>query len=313
MIVYTGEALIDFIPVTDRDGHAAYRPSPGGSPYNSAIAAARLGAPVAFMARIATDFFGDQLVGRLADNGVDTSWIARSELPTTLAFVKKNERGEARYAFYADGAADRALSADDLSSMPENTEAIAFGSISLIADPVSASILDLVERERERCVVSFDPNVRPVLISDEADYRARLERGMAAAGILKVSDEDLAWIVGHDDLERAGRELLSRGPELVVITAGSDGAWAITSGEAVHAEAVETRVSDTIGAGDSFHAAMLVWLRHHGLLSRDGIRALTTDQAKRMLDFAAGVAAVTCSRPGADPPRMGELGGRALG
>ena len=312
MIVYTGEALIDFIPVTDTDGQVAYRPSPGGSPYNSAIAAARLGAPVSFLARIATDFFGDQLVDRLDDNRVDTSRIVRSDLPTTLAFVKKNERGEARYAFYASGSADRALSHADLSALPTEAEVIAFGSISLIADPVSASILDLVEREQTRRVISFDPNVRPVLVADASDYRARLDRGISAATILKVSDEDLSWITGHANLERGARELRSRGPELVVVTAGDAGAFALTSEGIARTEALPTSVVDTIGAGDSFHGGMLVWLRHHGLLSRTGIASLNQERATEMLRFAAAVASIACSRPGADPPRMDELGELAL-
>tara|TARA_B100000614_G_scaffold119494_1_gene107118 strand:- start:27 stop:989 length:963 start_codon:yes stop_codon:yes gene_type:complete len=307
MIVHTGEALIDFIPVVDADDNAAYRPSPGGSPYNSAIAVARLDVPVAFLGKLSRDFFGDQLLARLAENGVGTDWIARTDAPSTLAFVKKTEAGEARYAFFADGAADRSLTATDVPSLKPEVQAIVFGSISLIADPVSATILDLVERESAHRVVSFDPNIRTVLVRDEDDYRRRVARGIAASTIVKVSDEDLAWIVGTADLESAARTLLTQGPRMVVVTAGGDGAFAVWGDSIARVPAVPTSVSDTIGAGDSFHAALLSWLHTNGLLDRETVGTLDARRVEAMLRCAATVAAHTCSRPGADPPTRSEL------
>lgn len=307
MIVHTGEALIDFIPVVDSDGSAAYRPSPGGSPYNSAIAAARLGAHVAFLGKLSTDFFGDQLFDRLATNGVDTGLVVRSPRPSTLAFVKKTETGDARYAFFADGAADRDLQPVDLPMDRDDIDAIAFGSISLIADPVSATILDLVERESKNRVISFDPNVRTVLVNDPADYRSRVARAIGASTILKISDEEVAWYLGDDDLEAGARRLLAEGPSLVVVTAGPDGAIAACGSVLSRVPAEPTSVSDTIGAGDSFHAALLVWLSRNGLLSQAAVTGLQERQLASMLRFAAAVAAKTCSRPGADPPQLSEL------
>ncbi|MEX2443716.1 MAG: carbohydrate kinase [Alkalispirochaeta sp.] len=307
MIVHTGEALIDFIPTTASDGSEAFRPSPGGCPYNSSIAAARLGVPAAFLGKLSRDFFGDQLFARLANNNVNTDMVLRSEDPSTLAFVKKNEAGEARYAFFADGAADRNFRPEDVPSLDDSVQAIVFGSISVIADPVGSTVLSIVEREANTRVVSFDPNIRDVLVSNAADYRSRVARAIAASSVVKVSDEDLEWITGSTDLEAGAHALREQGPLLVVVTAGSEGALAVFGGGIVRVDAVPTTVSDTIGAGDSFHAALLSWLYREKRLTQEGIRSLTNDQVRSMLRFAANVAARTCSRPGADPPYLSEL------
>ena len=309
MILHTGEALIDFIPVTDAHGNAAYRPAPGGSPYNSAIASSRLGVHSAFLGRVSRDFFGDQLLDNLAENNVDTSFIARSDQPSTLAFVKKTEAGEARYAFFVTDAADRELTGSDVPSpLPPSLQCILFGSISLIADPAGETILSLVEQEAGRVVTSFDPNVRTVVIEDEADYRERIERACRAASIVKISDEDFAWFGPHDSYEAAAQELLSSGnTRLVVVTKGVEGAFALTDAASARVPAIPVEVSDTVGAGDAFHSAVLVWLSKHGKLSLPALETLEEADLQAMIGFAVQVAAKTCSRSGAEPPREGEV------
>ncbi|MFW5806933.1 MAG: carbohydrate kinase family protein [Spirochaetota bacterium] len=308
MILHVGEALIDFIPVTDSAGYPAYRPAPGGSPYNSAIATSRLGIPAYFVGRISRDFFGDQLVDNLRDNGVDTSLLVRSSQPSTLAFVKKTENGEARYAFFVTDAADRGLVPCDLpKELPGELECIQFGSISLIADPVGRTILSYIEEAAPKVVTSFDPNVRTVLLEDEADYRGRVDRACRAAGIVKISDEDLAWYKPGASSAEAASQLLAGNTRLVVVTHGEEGAWARTERTAASVDAVAVEVSDTVGAGDSFHSAILAWLAKHDKLSLDALDALSEDDLRGMLSFAVRVAAVTCSRPGADPPHEHEV------
>lgn len=327
MILHTGEALIDFIPVEDTSGMTAYRPAPGGSPYNSAIAVARLGAPAAFLGKISEDFFGDQLIGNLERNGVDTTMVARTgSRLSTLAFVKKEPNGAARYAFFAEQAADRDVRSGELPTLPDEIEAIQFGSISLIADPVGETIVELVEREASRRVISFDPNIRTSLVADEKAYRERVMRAVRASTILKVSDEDLSWITGMDDLVAAAQSLCAAtgasrgstaagsapaeggaGPVMVVVTKGDAGSFALGPFGTVDAPAVPTTVSDTIGAGDSFHAAILAWLHHTSRLTVAALAALSREDARAMLTFAGHVAAHVCSKPGADPPRIGEL------
>lgn len=309
MILHTGEALIDFIPVVDSQGNSAYRPAPGGSPYNSAIATSRLGVHSAFLGRVSRDFFGDQLLDNLAGNDVDTSLVVRSDQPSTLAFVKKTKTGEARYAFFVTDAADRGLIHNDVPSpLPREVQCILFGSISLIADPAGETVLSLVDQETERLVTSFDPNVRTVLIEDEPAYIQRVERACRAASIIKISDEDLAWFRPQSTYEAAAQELLSSGnTRLVVVTKGADGAFARTDGASARVPAVPVEVSDTVGAGDAFHSAVLVWLSKHGKLSLRELGTLDKADLEAMLGFAVGVAAKTCTRAGADPPHEREV------
>jgi fructokinase len=309
MIVFTGEALIDFIPVRDAGGKRAYQPAPGGSPYNSSIAAARLDVPARFFGGISHDFFGDTLARNLRSNGVDTELVKRSDNPTTLAFVDKSPNGEARYAFFPNSAADRFILPADLPRLGDDVAALAFGSISLLGEPSGTSIVQMVELSaRENGpVISFDPNIRESLIGDEEAYRRRLDRCIAASTIIKVSDEDLMYIIPDASMETAARKLLDRGVALVVVTAGADGSRAFSSAGIAEAGAEKTKVVDTIGAGDSFHAALLAWLFHSSLLSRNSVAKLTVDQLTEMLRFAGAVAAKTCGSAGANPPRLAEV------
>ncbi|MFP4331231.1 MAG: carbohydrate kinase family protein [Spirochaetaceae bacterium] len=308
MIMQCGEALIDFIPVVDQDGNSAYKPVPGGSPFNSSIAAARLGAKSLFFGRISRDFFGDTLLHTLEQNGVDTRLILRTDQPSTLAFVEKSATGEARYAFYVNDAADRGLLPSDLpKSLPEELTCIQFGSISLIPDPVSSTILELVEAEADNRVISFDPNIRTILVTDEKDYRSRIDRALAAATVVKISDEDLAWIMPGLSVKEAASKLVTGRTKLVVVTLGAEGAIAATSEGEYSVGGVTTDVSDTVGAGDSFHSAILAWLARKKKLSIHGVASLSETEVETMLAFAAKVAAKTCSRPGADPPFLREV------
>lgn len=309
MIICAGESLIDFVPQDHAAAHSLpdYRPVAGGSPFNCAIAAARLGGEVAFLGAVSRDFFGDQIVDRLSQNGVGRELVARVDRPTTLAFVKKERDGSARYAFYAIDSADRAL---DTAAAPASLAAgaiLQIGSISLIANPESDAILRLAEHHRAAGLVVLDPNVRPSLIGDEADFRARIDRALAAAVVLKCSDEDLGWLFPDDEIEDAASRVLSAGVELVVVTRGAEGSTAFTGDDRIDVPAVATTVSDTIGAGDSLLAALLVWLDEHDVRRPDDLCRLDRGSLSEMLGFAARVAAVTCSRVGADPPWRGEV------
>jgi len=168
-------------------------------------------------------------------------------------------------------------------------------------------VLSLVEREAENVVTSFDPNVRTVLVEDAADYRSRVERACRAASIVKISDEDIEWFRPKESLEEAAKELTGGNTRLVVVTKGADGAFAMTPTDIVYADAVPTVVSDTVGAGDSIHSAVLAWLSRTGRLSLSGLDGLGKSDLEAMLDFAVRVAAKTCSRPGADPPHADEI------
>ena len=202
MIVCCGEALIDFLPRTGADGAATYQPVPGGSPFNVAIATGRLGAEAGFFGGLSTDFFGDQLRQALTDSGVDLSFVATVERPTTMAFVKL-ENGNARYAFFDENSAGRMLTDADLPAFPKTVKALHFGSFSIASEPFGSALESLMKREQKDCVISLDPNVRPTLVRNRDGYLARLDRLVAMVDIARLSGEDLAWIAPEADFEIA--------------------------------------------------------------------------------------------------------------
>lgn len=308
MILTIGEALIDFVPGRSEGGREAFMPVPGGCPYNTAIAAARLGVSAGYVGRISTDIFGDQLVTNLERNHVHTELISRSDEPTTLAFVRRDGNGNARYAFFTNGSADRSLQSSDIpGSFSNSVRALQYGSISLVLEPGASTIAAVVERESGKRVLSFDPNIRETMIADRASYLRGFERIAGLSTIVKISDADMRWIYPEMSLEAGASQLLSLGAELVVLTRGSEGASAHTSGAHAHVPSVRTTVSDTIGAGDSFHGALLVWLEDNELLQVGTIRELTETQLGTALRFAGTVAAITCAHEGADPPFRSDL------
>lgn len=308
MILSIGEALIDFVPGRSEGGREAFMPVPGGCPYNTAIAAARLGVPAGYLGRLSTDMFGDQLVANLQRNHVHTGFIGRADQPSTLAFVRRDKLGNARYAFYSTGSADRSLSDADLPQpFPRNVRALQFGSISMVLEPSASTIAGLLEREAGKRVLSFDPNVRDSLIPDRDAYREWFEKLTALSTIVKISDDDLEWIYPDSDIDSCASRLLSLGADLVVLTRGADGASAHTAEEVARVPAVNAAVSDTIGAGDSFHGALLAWLHDRDLLTVEAVAGLTRDDLQAALQYAGTVAAITCSREGADPPYLEDL------
>ncbi|TVR31199.1 MAG: carbohydrate kinase [Spirochaetaceae bacterium] len=308
MILCCGEALIDFIPATSGDGSECFMPAPGGCPYNTAISAARLGAPAGFLGRISNDMFGEMITARLKKNSVSMHYLSRSNQPTTLAFVRRSHKGEAEYAFFANDSADRSFAPQDVpAELPDAVSCLVFGSISLLLEPGATTIADLVKRETGRRVLSFDPNIRSNLIEDRPAFLQRFVELASRSTIVKTSDADLEWLYPALPLEDAARGLINAGTALVVITMGEHGSRAISRTLDISVAAVPVTVSDTVGAGDSFHAGLLTWLHDHDLLNPAAIAQLTSEQATAAMSFAAHVAAVTCSRPGADPAHRHEL------
>lgn len=305
MVLCCGEALIDFIKPSDND--SCYHAAPGGSPFNTAIAAARLGVPTAFYSRISEDMFGERLIQHLRDNGVDISYVERSKDPSTLAFVDRSG-ADVSYAFFAKGSADRSINPEDLPiSLPKTIQALALGSLATILDPVANTLLSFIKREHAERLVSFDPNIRERMIEDRQAYLDRFFEIVRHSHVVKASDQDLGWIFPTSSIEEAASSLLARGPELVLVTQGATGSLAFTTDESVGIQAPKTEVVDTVGAGDTFHGAVLAWLYREKALVPGLPGSLGEEDLRRLLDFAAKAAALTCTRPGADPPRIEEL------
>ena len=306
MIVSCGESLVDFVPV--EGGELAYRPCPGGSPFNLAVAAARLGAPTGFLGKISRDFFGDMLFDKLAGEGVDTSMVVRTDRNTTLAFVLLEAGSEPRYAFYAENSADRSFTGVDVPvSLPRDASALAFGSISLLLEPGASAIKALVRREAGKRALSFDPNVRPMLVGDAAAYVAGVEELAALSTMTKVSSADLEWLYPGRNAEESAARWLSLGAGLVAMTRGADGAILLGPSWRAEVPGYPVDVLDTIGAGDTFHAALLTRLHALGRLGPDLAVRLTADEGRDALAWAVKASALNCARRGADPPTTAEM------
>lgn len=301
MILCCGEALIDMLPRQTSEGRAAFAPHAGGSVFNTAIALGRLGAQVQFFSGLSTDLFGDVLRNELTASGVDIAPAALSDRPTTLAFVTLTD-GHASYAFYDENTAGRMLSVDDLPKV--TAEALFFGGISLVVEPCGAAYEALMLREAGSRVTMIDPNIRPGFIADEDAYRARLTRMLAAADIIKTSDEDLAWITGTANAEAL---LQMSGAQVVLLTRGGDGVTVVTGRGAFDVPAEKAKVVDTVGAGDTFSAGFLTSLDKQGVLTKSGIASVMDNQLADATAFGAKVAAITVGRAGANPPWAAEL------
>jgi fructokinase len=307
MILVSGEALMDFLPARSDVGEPAYLPRPGGSPYNVAVALARIGVPTGFAGWVSTDFFGDMLIANLRASGVSLDYLERREQPTTLAFASV-DLAEPAYAFYGTEADDRHWGL--LVSLPTGpVRAVHVGSLALVREPAAAAYEGLIGRARARGVaVSLDPNIRPEHITDADGHRARLQRLAALADVVKLSRADLAWIApGVSEADYAAG-LLAAGTSLVVVTVGGAGAAAYGRAVAARCPAEPVQLVDTVGAGDAFMAGLLAGLWEANRLDPAAIRELPEPELGRALRLAARVAALTCTRRGADPPWRRELG-----
>lgn len=307
MIIVAGEALIDLSP-TWVEGRLAYIPHPGGSPYNVAMGVGRLGAPVRFLGRISSDGFGQLLRSHIRHSGVDLEYVVEGPELTTLALVTPTESGEF-FSFYCQNTADTLLRPPDLPAQLPEGAVLHVGSISLLLEPTASTLESLMAREAGRRLISLDPNVRPFLIPDKAAYLGKLEGWLSRADLVKVSQADLEWLYPGRELEEVAAAWKAYGPALVIVTQGGRGAFTWVGEEILRVAAPKITVADTVGAGDSFMGALLAWLWRAGALSRAALERLSPEQVRELLGFAVRVAAITCTRPGADPPWKEEVTG----
>ena len=306
-MVVAGEALVDLVP--DAAGHL--RPLPGGSPLNVAVGLGRLGLPTGYLGPLSHDAFGDLLAGRLADAGVEAVLPDRCAAPTTLAMVHLDAAGVAAYSFYLDGTSAVGLGSADVAALPDRVAAVplhvSLGAVTLGTPGTGRTLAALLADASRRPFTSLDPNVRPAVMPDLAEARTALEAAVAAVDLVKVSDEDLAVLHPDADPLATARRWAADGT-LVVVTRGAEGAVALR-GDAVLAEVASPRIDvvDTVGAGDAFTAGLLSALDAGGLVDRGTLARAEAGTIAVALRTAARVAAITCTRPGADPPRRDEL------
>jgi fructokinase len=299
MIVVGGEALVDL--VIDPDGSVTAKL--GGGPFNVARAIGRLESPVAFLGALSTDRFGTLLCRQLLADSVDDSLVQFTDLPSTLAAAELDEDGAATYHFYLSQTAAPNLHALPL---PPDVTILHVGTLGLVLEPMATTLEGVVRGIADDVLVLLDPNCRPRVTSDRAAYMARLQRVLRRADIVKVSTDDLDFISG-DDAEAGLRMLLEGGAALVLHTNGSHSVRIHSTTGVVEIPVPPVSVVDTIGAGDAFGGAVAAWWDQAGL-GRDDLR--DADAVRAAVIAAVEVAAVSCTRVGAQPPRRAELGSK---
>ena len=314
MIICCGEALIDMVPVLSDSGQTSYVPLVGGAIFNTAIGLGRLGTEVGMVSGISNDLFGQQLHDELVASKVDTSYLIRSKSPTTLAFVSLND-GHASYTFYDENSAGRSVQITDVPDLSdiqrahESYHALYFGGISLINEPAADAYCSIAQKYANDMVIVLDPNIRTNFISNKQTYRQRLQLIIDVADIIKVSNEDLDWLVGGAIPEQQQVHLLrGKNKAIVIVTKGAEGATAyLTASEMVHQDVPKVCVVDTVGAGDTFSAGLLAKLVSLNLMSKAALANISRTELLASLTYAAQVAAVNVSRQGANPPWLSDL------
>ena len=298
VILVVGEALVDL--VIDPAGNVTA--ALGGAPFNTARACGRLGADVAFAGAISVDRFGSMLAARLDADGVSTAFVPRCDAPTTLAAAELDERGTATYRFYFEG-----TSAPSLTSLPGSpSPSVVFtGGLGLVLEPMAATAEALVAAGADAgAAVMVDVNCRPRIIPDREPYVARVERVLRRAHVVKVSDEDLAYLYEGEAPLDAARAVLALGPRVVLLTAGGGSVHVLTAGGEADVPVPKVDVVDTIGAGDSFGGGFLAWWQASGRPAAD---LASLDAVVPAVRAAIAVAGVVVTRRGADPPWRHEL------
>lgn len=305
MIISFGECLIDFIPAS-KGKIDCYKPVAGGSPANVAVGIGRLDLPSGFAGGLSSDFFGDQIAQHFAQSHVDLRFSVRMGVNSTLAFVSLGD-DEPQYAFFDENSANRLYEPPSTEILMNTANMLHFGSFSLGIEPLGSKLEALITAIGARRFISIDPNIRVSLLQDEDAYRARLDRILPQANLIKVSAADLEWLHPTKTHAVVADKWLTAGADLVVITQGSKGGIAFTKAGSVSVKAQSVNVVDTVGAGDSYMSGLLAYLAKNTDLDDDLASQLNGNLLTDMLGFAGECAAITVSRAGANPPYLSEL------
>ena len=299
-ITAVGEILIDLTQSGVNElGIPVFAANPGGAPANLAVAAARLGASSAFIGKVGTDSFGTFLRNTLVENGVDVSGMVTDlHSRTTLAVVALDKQGERTFSFYRNPSADVNLSVQEISEdQLKNTKFLHFGSVSLTTDPARSATLYAAETAKKHgALISYDPNYRASLWSDEETAIAMMKQPLPMVDILKVSDEELPLLTGTEDLEEGSAILAAYGIRLVLVTLGANGAYYRLGEKTGRVPGVKVKVGDTNGAGDTFFGAALAQLSRY-----EKLEDVTEEELKSIVTVSNKAAALTTSRHGAIP------------
>ena len=292
-----GEVLIDLIPKgADR------KPIVGGGPANTARALARLGIDTQFIDGISSDQYGQMVKNELLNAGAKLDYVKYSDKPTCLAIVSLSESGSATYEFVIENTATFDFTSEWLPNPQTGGPSLLhIGTLAVVIEPGASELFEWAQSVAKVAPIVFDPNIRPAVVSDRAQYVAQVERWVAISSAVKVSDNDINWLYPSLDIEQIVNNWITKGPSLVVVTYGDKGLAGYRKDEKVSFEAVKVKVADTVGAGDTVGAILVE------AIVKDGLDNLTGVRLETMLKRAAQAAAITVSRVGANPPTSEEL------
>ncbi|MGF6558869.1 fructokinase [Pseudomonas sp. S30_BP2TU TE3576] len=311
MYLVCGEALFDFFSENDVSAQASkvnYKAIAGGSPFNVAVGLRRLGIDVALFAGLSSDYLGRRLQQVLQEEGVRPDYLQDFDAPTTLAMVAVGVDGSPHYSFRGEGCADRELLPGHLPELGAEVRGLHIGSFSLVVQPIADTLLALVRRESGKRLISLDPNVRLNPEPNIELWRERINTLVEHADLIKVSDEDLNLLYPERDPQSVIHGWLEHRCQLVFLTRGGQGATVFSRRHGSwSAPACAVVMADTVGAGDTFQAALIAWLTEQQLDSVEGLQRLSREQIDAMLTFAVSAAALTCGKTGPDLPYRHQL------
>jgi fructokinase len=292
-----GEVLIDLIP----NGEDS-QPIVGGGPANTAKALAKLGVDTQFIDGISSDQYGQMAMNELVNAGIKLDYVKYSDKPTCLAIVSLSDSGSATYEFVIENTATFDFTSEWLPNpQTDRPSLLHTGTLATVIEPGASVLFEWAKSVAKVAPIVFDPNIRPAVISDRAQYVAQVERWVAISSVVKVSDDDLKWLYPSLEIKQVVNNWLAKGPSLVVVTYGDKGLTGYQKGEQVSIDAVKVKVADTVGAGDTVGAILVE------AIIKDGLENLTGLRLEMMLKRAAKAAAITVSRVGANPPTSEEL------
>ena len=308
MIGTIGESLIDIFDGKERIG---------GCPFNVALAASRMGAPVSFFGKVSADGYGLSILERMIDNGVlFDPQLCNAPEPTLCSRAVLDEEGKATYVFDYKGTAACNLTEDELSkalNVEGDIDMLFIGSISLVMEPGCKAIMPAVRKLEGHPVIFLDPNVRPSMVGDPEAYRKMILDIAGECALVRVSEEDLDFLIPSVPRDEAERRLLQLCGGSLIVTRGAEGSTWYQKG---NKSADEFRIDmpcckvdklvDTIGCGDTFDGAVIAWLERNGMLRRIG--GLTEEQVGKMLAYASRASALNCLHEGCEPPRRVGIG-----
>ena len=292
-----GEVLIDLIPEgVDR------KPVVGGGPANTAKALAKLGIDTQFIDGISSDQYGQMAKDELKTAGVKLDYVKYSDKPTCLATVSLSKSASATYEFVIENTATFDFTSEWLPNpQTDRPSLLHAGTLATVIEPGASVLLEWAQAVAKVAPIVFDPNIRPAVISDRAQYVAQVEQWVAISSVVKVSDDDLKWLYYSLDVEKVVNNWLTKGPSLIVVTYGDKGLTGYRKGEKISVDALIVEVADTVGAGDTVGAILV------DAIVKDGLGSLMGSRLEMMLKRAAKAAAITVSRVGANPPTSEEL------